>query len=412
MSKCPPGTSYGKAESDGVIEGTYTRFLGYESLTPEAGTGDDELLLWAKVCTTDKVTWVGGEFHDGETITKSSGGLITKDDKVRCDLSETEIKTAWDEIKKSPANPHEFLFDPLDWIRFELNSLLSRSVHWWLEVSDPFEPEGDFSKGQANTFDIQDELAKNTLFLVGVIAVVSLLFVAGRMALQRNAQPARDMVRGMITLIVVAASAFTLIQVLLRASDRFANYFIVAVLKDENSARPLSDRCSILDARIDDIPARFEHMNFFLFLLCAIFMLTASVVLYMYMIARVFVITLLAGLMPLAAAGTATQGGKQWFAKHVTYLFAFILVKPAATVVFVVGLRMSSGVTKASSDLYQLNAALFLFMGTVLLPAMTRLAFPFVSQAAQGDKGAAALAAAPLAVGAKVVKGGVDFLRK
>ncbi|UGQ09021.1 hypothetical protein LO772_18805 [Yinghuangia sp. ASG 101] len=384
-------------------------------------------LMWEQNCTDDLVFYADGD-HKGESVADAGyvGGF---QHKVECRIPEGEWKDKWDSIAETirngaSANPHKFISNPIEWTRFELSDLIQNSVHWWLEVDDPFDEHGKFGPYVTDhgnpaegpdTWRIQDNLTQSTLFLVGVVAVISMLFVAGRMALRRDAQPARDMVRAIVTLVIVTAVGFTFITVLLRAGDKFSRYFVVKSLAGHSTVvEGNSDNypCDVLADKIKSIPAQFVDMNFFLFLLCAIFLLVGSLVLYIYMLARVFVITLLTGLMPLAAASTATQSGKEWFGKQVSYLMAFILIKPAATVVFVVSLRLSSGSSADDSAIEQLTSVLFLFLGTVLLPAMTRLAFPFTSAAAQGEKGAAALATAPVAMGAKVVKSGISSLRR
>ncbi len=413
MSTCadykdyPPAPNYME-----TIQGSYSIIHTTGSHMPDNDYSSEIKQIWARGCTDDNVFYTESEGNKSIAEVDEGFDLYSF---VECRIgSEEKWKEVWESIQLDDANPNNFLYDPIEWTRFELSSLIKKSVQWWLGVDDPF--VGDYGSGATkDAGQLQSNLVETTAFTAGVIAVVSLLFVAARMALRRDAQPAKDTFRGLVTLVVVTAGSLTFIKFLLNACDKFTQYFILRTLPpgslgagtDPNNPK----YCTAIQSRIAQIPAQFDQMNFFLFVLCSVFLLVASVVVYFYMLGRVFVITLLAGLMPLAAAGTATEAGKEWFGKMVSYVVAFIFVKPAATVIYVVGLRLSDPGDGVPSDVMQFSSAGFLLFGTVLLPAMTRLAFPFTSAAAQGDRAAQALAMAPVAVGAKVVKSGISTLR-
>ncbi len=353
---------------------------------------------------------------------------------VECKIySEGEWNQIWADAVASGKEPYKFLEEPLEWIRYELSALVNTSIHWWTEVDDPLrqrtrpgvceEPDGLLTqvlcppinqfwdaRGDVPYEDpIYTSILGSTLFLAGVVAVISLLFVAGRMALQRDARPARELVRAMLILVVVTGAGLVFTKLLIQASDAFGDYFIV------NSLQPGSDAdsggggpCDILDYHIEEIPTEFKDMNFFLFLICAALFLVGAFVLYLIMIARILVVTLVAALLPLSAASTATAAGKEWFGKQISLLFAFILMKPCAVIIFVTSLRFADRVNGSSYGA-QLTSAAFLAMGTVLLPTLTRLVFPFTSAAAQGEGAAKALV--PMVTGATVAKGAIRKMR-
>ncbi|WTW98826.1 type IV secretion system protein [Streptomycetaceae bacterium NBC_01309] len=362
------------------------------------------------------------DYYPDFLVPEDPGTLST----LECRIPADQWNDVWYQAKVDGENPYKFVLDPIDWTRHELSSHVENSLHWWLEVDDPFDRDGIFAgpvKGTpdpnfSDTNQIQALLESRTLFIAGVVAVLSLLFVACRMALQRDAQPARDMVRSLVVLVAVTSTGMIFVKILLEASDRFSKYFIVEALSssvDTTAEDPPEDAaeeaCNIIGASIGRIPTEFSDMNFFMFLLCSMFMLIGSVTMFIYMIGRVFVLTLLAGLMPLTAAGTATEFGKSWFDQNIRFILAFILIKPAGTIVFVVAIRLSGGLGDQSA-IQQLAAGTFLFMGTVLLPAMVVLMFPFIAPAAGGGKVGKALAVAPVAVGAKAVSTGVSALRR
>ncbi|MGW0663529.1 hypothetical protein [Streptodolium elevatio] len=413
MSKCDPiETKVTAPPFQPFIEGVYHNvpWTGME-IAPVDGKKNVEL-IFLKACTGHNTYW---EKEGGKSLDQDHG--ISAWSWVYCRLPRngTEEKPGWfdtwDKVKHQAeiGNPHNFLSSPINWIRYELNNLATNAMHWWLEVDDPF--TGDYGKGGDNdSKGVYDFLVANTLSISLVVAVISLLVVAARMALQRNAQPAADAARSLFTLVVVAAAGLTILKLLLLAGDRFSRAILINGLGTSKAGGKA--HCDAVEQRIKILPQNFDKLNFFLFLLCVLFLVIGSLVLYIYMLGRILVVTMLAGLLPLAAAGTATESGRSWFGRQLTYLFAFVMVKPTCTVVLVVSLRMSKLPAENPSAAQQLGATMMLFLGTVMLPAMTRLAFPFTSPAARGEKGAQAAVVGTAAVGAKAVKGGMSIFRR
>ncbi len=414
MSRCPSdGESIPAPLYQFWIKGYYGDNPFHESVTASVGTSPNVRLIFNAACndTNIYVNDNAARKKDDLLVNKKSGDSLFDLDTVYCHISKKEWNQTWDKVKGDGKwNSYNILTEPIKWIRYELTSLVTNSMRWWLQVDDPFSP-GDYGPGSANdSRATYDAIATHTLFICAVIAVISLIVVGTRMALQRNALPAADAARSMFTLVVVSGSALVVIGLLLRAGDRFTRAFIIKGLNAPQST--IDAHCQAVKDRIALLPQNYENMNFFLFVLCALFIVAGSVMLYVFMLARVFVVTLLAGVLPLAAAGTATETGRSWFAKHVSYLMAFILVKPAAAIVLVTALRMSNLPEDGGTPAQQLGAAIMLFLGTVMLPAMVRLAFPFTAAAAQGDKGAQTLVAGGVALGAKTVQTGLRSLRR
>ena len=123
------------------------------------------------------------------------------------------------------------------------------------------------------------------------------------------------------------------------------------------------------------------------------------------MLVRVGVVTIFAGLLPLAAAGTGTQTGMDYFKRMLSWLLAFVLYKPAAATVYAASFLMIGDGTDATSVL----AGLFMMiLSIVALPAMLRLVTPAVGAAVAAGAGAgggAAAAGMVLASGARMRSG-------
>ncbi len=124
------------------------------------------------------------------------------------------------------------------------------------------------------------------------------------------------------------------------------------------------------------------------------------------MLVRVGVITIFAGLLPLAAAGTSTQTGMDYFKRMTSWLLAFVLYKPATATVYASAFLMIGDGKDATSVL----AGLFmLVLSIVALPAMLRLITPMVGAAVAtgaGAGGGMAAAGMVMATGARMSSGG------
>lgn len=422
MTECPPtAADLDPPNWTMPMQGLHTEFLSESTRHDE---NDPKLqLMWNEGCSNDRVWFVGGEHHNKSVA--DTEVYIGADHKVECDIPFEEWDSTWQQVLDKGAhfdNPNSFTFEPIHWIRFELVGLIEESMHWWLEVDDPF--AYNVNESQFASWDLMEDIKESTTFIAGMIAVFSLLFVAGRMVMRRDSEPARDMVRALITLVTVSAVGVIIVVYLIRASSWFTAYFIVKALPppeadhvevDPNSTTEgeitaENHYCLSIAESIKEVNTGLEGMDFFLFLVCATLIFIGSIVMFMYMVGRVFALTLLVGLLPLAAAGTATEFGKSWFDQNVRAIMAFILIKPAGTVVFVSAIRLSEPPGGGSGD--YLVTAMLLCLGTVLLPAMVVLMFPFVAPAAGGGGMAKTLAVAPVAVGAKAVKSGVTKLGK
>ena len=124
------------------------------------------------------------------------------------------------------------------------------------------------------------------------------------------------------------------------------------------------------------------------------------------MLVRVGVVTIFAGLLPLAAAGTSTQTGMEYFKRMTSWLLAFVLYKPTAATVYASAFLMIGDGKDATSVL----AGLFmLVLAIVALPALLRLITPMVGAAVAAGAGAGggmAAAGMVMASGARMSGGG------
>jgi hypothetical protein len=261
-------------------------------------------------------------------------------------------------------------------------------VTFWTDVQVP---------GLSTTGGPVAELRANTAWLTALIAVLAVLVCAGRLALTRNSRPAAEAAKGLAILVVVSGCGVAAVNALVVFGDQYSAWVL-----DRSTDGQLGARLASL-ATVGTVPG----LGSGLILIVALLGMLASLAQIGLMLVRVGVVTIFAGLLPLAAAGTGTQTGMDYFRRVVSWLLAFVLYKPAAATVYASGFLLIGDGTDATSVL---SGLFVLVLSIVALPAMLRLVTPMVGAAVTAGAGAGggmAAAGMVLASGARMTGAGV-----
>jgi len=164
------------------------------------------------------------------------------------------------------------------------------------------------------------ELRANTAWLSAFIAVLSILICAGRMAMTRSSRPAAEAFKGLAILVVVSGAGVAAVNALVIFGDGYSRWVL-----DRSTDGQLGERLAVL-ATVGDTAG----LGAGLILIIALLGMMASIAQVGLMLVRIGVVTIFAGLLPLAAAGTSTQTGMDFFKRLTSWLLAFVLYKPAA----------------------------------------------------------------------------------
>jgi len=237
------------------------------------------------------------------------------------------------------------------------------------------------------------ELQSMTYWLTGFVAVLSLLIAAGQMAWSRSGQPAGRAAKGMVTLIVASGAGVAAVNALGYFGDQYSQWIL-----DRSAGGDLGARLGKL-AAITAVPG----LGSGLVLIVALVAILASLAQMGLMLVRIGVVTMLAGTLPLSAAGTSTAAGQAWFARVCAWLLAFVLYKPAAATVYASAFLL---VGKGQDAASVLSGLFLMILAIVALPALLRLITPAVAAAtSSGAAGGAAAAAGVTAVatGARIL---------
>ncbi|MDX3850991.1 hypothetical protein [Streptomyces sp. AK02-01A] len=235
------------------------------------------------------------------------------------------------------------------------------------------------------------EVNAQTQWVVVYAAVASLLFAAIRMALERRGEAGQVALKGLLRVILVAGGATAVTTALAGLSDRYADHLFAAGAQKQLTSIGCNDG---------------DGIQGFLLLVLAFLLLIAAIVQTIMLYVRLGVMIILLGTLPLAAAASMTQWGSGWWRKHIGWMVAWLLYKPAAGLVMFAGSAMiSSG---PQSGIHEKIAGIgVLLLSALALPALLKLVVP--ATAALGGGSAAQqgtlAAAGAVASGAKSVGG-------
>jgi hypothetical protein len=239
------------------------------------------------------------------------------------------------------------------------------------------------------------------------VAVLGVIFGAGRMAWEQRAEPGKDLVKSLLTLVVVSGAGLTAVSLLVAAGDSFSVWLLNGALdcsiEDTNGTCFGGNMAGLLALTTNPATGGLGSIMVIILGLLAVF---GSIVQILLMVVRAGMLVVLAGVLPVSAAATNTETGRNMFRKTVGWLLAFILYKPAAAIVYATAFKLSgtSIFKDDGSGLISVIVGLTLMaVALVALPALMSLIIPAVSSIASGS----GMATAALAGAAMLPSGAV-----
>lgn len=233
---------------------------------------------------------------------------------------------------------------------------------------------------------------------MGAAAVLSVIVGGARMAWEQRAEPGKDLVKSLLTLVVVAGAGVTIIGLLITAADRLA----VTIINNSLSCDVATDSAcfgqniAVLLA-LSSVPGGPGlGLGPFLMIVLGLVALIASLFQIVLMIARGGMLVILAGILPLSASFTNTEMGRGWFKKAIAWTVALILYKPAAAIVYAAAFQLVG--TKTFNDdgsglLAVLTGLMLMMIALFAMPALMKFVTPLVGSLAAGAGGAMAVGA-------------------
>ena len=255
---------------------------------------------------------------------------------------------------------------------------------------------------------IQDQ----TFYLTLAVAALSVMIAGAQMAWTQRAEPARDLLKNLLTLAVVTASGVTILNVLVAGTDALAVQIIDSAIGEDFQTDVL--KLLALDNATSAGAADPVWLggNVILIIVGGVVAIIVNLIQLMLMVLRTGMLFLMAGILPLSAAFLNTETGKNFFQKVIAWTLAFAFYKPAAALIYGLAIKMSTtGVWEDSgSGLIQFAAGLMMIVASVFaLPVLIGFLSPVLGSMSSSGGGGGALGIA--AMGAAIPQGASHLAR-
>ena len=252
-------------------------------------------------------------------------------------------------------------------------------------------------------------LQNSLWYYVGGLAVLSVIIGGIRMAWEQRAQPGKDLLQSLITLIVVSGTGLAIISLATTAADAFSIWILNGATDCDVSAAGESNCFGTNVAAMVAITASSPIGLIGVLILGSIALLMTYVQVAL-MVVRGGLLVILAGVLPLTASFTNTQMGKQWFGKVIGWTIAFILYKPAAALIYAAAFSLTG--TDAFKDdgggIWTILTGLALMlMALIALPALLKFVAPMTGAVTGGGTAGMAMAGAAGAIGGDLASGAI-----
>ena len=231
-------------------------------------------------------------------------------------------------------------------IQSGISWMVTQTVTWWVTIPSP-DLAGEPAVGR---------LQQWIMPLVVAVAVLGLIIAGGRMALTRRASPLIDAGSGLAVIAATSAVGVLLPSLLLKAGDAWSSW----VLQQSTGGQ--------FAARLTDV-LTLDGTNPAVVVVLGIFAIIISAVQAVLMLFRQGALVVLAGVLPLAAAGMLTPATRGWFRRVTSWMLALIFYKPAAAAVYATAFTMIGTGRDARTVLMGFA---MVFMSLLALPVLMR----------------------------------------
>ena len=239
--------------------------------------------------------------------------------------------------------------------------IVENTATWWLRIPSP-----DLAAEPAVT-RIQQWLLPITV----AVAIGGVIAAGARMALTRRANPLIDVTSGLLTVAAASTLGVAAMTLLLKAGDAWSAW----VLQVSTGGHFTQRLILALDLGGGAAAA--------VVLICGTIAIVLSLVQAVLMLFRQAALIILAGVLPLAAAGSVAPMTRTWIRKVTAWSLALICYKPAAAAVYAVAFTM---IGSGGSPRTVLMGFVMLAMSVVMLPALMKF-FTWTTGAIAGSGG-------------------------
>jgi len=283
-----------------------------------------------------------------------------------------------------------------DFIEAAGDAIVSLSTFW---MNSPPPRVGDFYEtGGFQPAPTISFLTGSLSWLTMAIAVLAVLIGAGRIAWTQRMQAGRDLLAGLLQLILISGAGLAFIALMLAFSTALAFWIIERAT--DNFGESLGELFAL-----DDLDQAWP-----LLVILAVLALLSSLGQMGLMVVRSAVLPLLAGswATSAAAAATRTEVGRAAFARHTSWLLAYLLYMPTAATIYAFGFITLEGAPASGDPVGQaISGFAVVTLAILALPALMKLLAPvgaMVGGSGGGGGGAIAAAAVAGPAGAAIMR--------
>ncbi|MEU8419598.1 hypothetical protein AB0C15_01815 [Micromonospora sp. NPDC048835] len=286
----------------------------------------------------------------------------------------------------------DFLGDPIGTLmRIVANIILAAAIKIFGELSESVPTLGPgFSENSAG---VPGQISDQVEWIVTYLAIGSVLFAAAKMALDRRGEAGKVAIQGFLRVILVAGAGTYVAANVVKLSDDYADHLYQSAALNLVKSVPCIDLGTTTEA--------------FLLLFLAFLLLLSAIVHVLMLYIRLGVVTMLLGTLPMAAAASMTNWGTGWWRKHLGWLIAWLIYKPAVGLIMFSGAAMISEGNRTSLAHMRIAGVGVLLLSAIAMPALLKIIVPATAALGTSDPSGAAASSVVggVASGAKKVAG-------
>ncbi len=212
-------------------------------------------------------------------------------------------------------------------------------------------------------------LQNSLWWLVGGLAILSVVVAGARMAWTQRATAGAALVGSLLTLVVVSGAGVTAVGLLTAAGDGFSSWILA-----RSSATDFQTNLGSLLALGGDSP-----LGTFGELMLGMLAVLFSWLQIGFMVLRSGLLVVMTGALPVAASFTNLEVGRQAFARYCGWLVALVLYKPAAAFVYAAAFQLAGSRVAGGAEgalIQPITGLVLMLVALLALPALMRLAAP------------------------------------
>jgi len=284
---------------------------------------------------------------------------------------------------------------------------------WWLNIPAPnlMNDAGDSPAQKVMLY---------TRVLIGVVGMLSTAFVVVQYAMRKGNNNGEQLAWAIGRTVVFSGLTLSVVGLLLQFGDLSAPWFVKMIGGETDFNKSMFTLSGDQKAVMGMLTSNNGGQSVVIILIIVFLIaLVGSLMNFFFMIFSFGMLPIVAGMIPVLAAGSVTERGAAAFYKVIGWTLATCLFKPIAGIIYGGGIAMvklltsSEGAKLGADQLALQTMAGFMVIGAagLVLPALIRLVVPTMAAASRGV-GAGALVMAGMTAATGAVMGGASMMAK